>query len=261
MIPGPAFAASTVRTPVLTAAHPAVRFGGCVLGLATCFVVPAAVAPAVALVASLMAARTGLGPAHQVRALRAWRPIALLVLGVHTLTTTAAAPLGHPSLAGLVAGVVALLRVAASAGVLSVFMRTTNLDELVGGLRWWVHPLRRIGVDDEDLGLVVAVAMGTAPGMLGEARRIEAVTRLRSTGPDGAVRRSRLDRVVDRARVVAPVLESLGRRAEALSLSLRRRRPRTPALGGPPAGQLIVLVLWLVALVLVGTGYLPGGLR
>ncbi|MFN2370979.1 MAG: CbiQ family ECF transporter T component [Candidatus Krumholzibacteriia bacterium] len=249
MIPGPALAPAAVRTTLLVGVHPGVRILGAGLAVATLYLLPPVLAVPAAAAVALLAAAAGLGPRRQAAGLVRWWPVAVLVLAVHALTHTAAAPLGRPSWAGLAAGAVALLRIAAAAGVLAVLVRTTGLDELVGGLRWCTGPLRRLGWRDEDLGLVLAVALGTAPALLGEARRVAAVGELRRHGPAGAPRRGPLARVRDRAAVVVPLLEALGRRAEALSLSLRRRRPRDPDTGRPPAGQVAIVVLWSLALV------------
>ena len=249
MIPGPALAPAAPRRPVLGGVHPAVRVPGALLAALTPFCLPPAAVPPAALAAAAVAAATGLEPRRQLRALARWWPVAALVLVVHTLTATGAAPLGHPSWAGLAAGMVALLRVAASAGALAALMRSTDLDELVGGLRWWLAPLRRWGLADDDLGLVLAVALGTAPALLGEARRVEAVAALRRHGPGSGPRRGPLVRARDRAAVVLPLVEALGRRAEALTLSLRRRRPPELARPRPPLVQLALLGAWAIALV------------
>lgn len=254
MIPGPAFAPAAPRRHLLAGLHPGMRLLAVVLGIASAYALPAAGAAALAGLAATLLAAAGLGPARQARALAPWWPVAVLVIVVHSLTTVAAAPLGHPSWAGLAAGAAALIRVAAAAGALALLVRTTTLDDLVAGLRWWTAPLRRLGVADDDLGLVLAVALGTAPLLLGEARRVEAVTALRRHGPAGGVRRGPLARARDRAAVLVPLLEALGRRAEALTLSLRRRRPTGAAPGHPPLGQAAALGLWTVALALLVAG-------
>ncbi len=114
-------------------------------------------------------------------------------------------------------------------GLLGLFLRVASLDDLIAGTSWWLAPLARIGVPVADFGLMLAVALGTAPVVLGEGRRIEMVLRLRRGGGQqagGGHALSRwMRRIVDRAQLVVPLLETLGRRAEALSLSLRRRRP------------------------------------
>lgn len=254
MIPGPAFAAATVRRNPLAALHPAVRLGGALLAVLTAFALPAGAVPFAVLAVSGMLVAAGMPLRAQISALAAWWPVAVLVLVVHTLTTTAAAPLGQPSWSGVRAGAAALLRVAAAAGWLAVLMRTTNLDELVAGVRWWCAPLRRLGVRGDDLGLAVAVALGTAPTLLGEARRLEAVRRLRRDVPEASRRGGLFDRARGRAAVVVPLLGAVGRRAEALSLSLRRRRPTELRLARPAPIQLAVLALWTLGLVFFVSG-------
>jgi energy-coupling factor transporter transmembrane protein EcfT len=233
--------------------HPAVRVAGILLAVVTAFLVPAAAVPFLALAAAAAVAAVGIPLRTQLGLLAGWWPLAVLVLVVHTLTTTSAAPLGQPSWVGLLAGGVALLRVGASAGYLAVLLRTTNLDELVAGVRWWWTPWRRLGARDEDLALALAVALGTAPALLGEARRVEAVRQVRRGGGADA-RRGLLRRARDRAEVVVPLLEALGRRAEALSLSLRRRRPTGLCLARPPAGQVALLVAWVAVLAALAVG-------
>jgi len=227
--------------------------------MATVFTVPPlAVAPAV-LVPVVLLTTTGLDAGRQLRALTPWWSVALLVMAVHILTTTEAAPLGRPSWAGAVAGLVALTRVAGSAAWLAVLMRTVPLDELVSAVRWWFRPLRRLGLRDEDLPLMLVVALGTAPTVLGEARRIEAVVRLRQGSATANYRRNWMSRVRNRARVVVPLLETLMRRAEALGLSLRRRRPVGLDVGEPSWSARLTLLIWTVALVLTTWARLKAG--
>ncbi len=252
MINGSAFAAAGLSPSPLSRLHPAVRLGGLLLGLVTCMVAGPVLLAAmlVALIVAMLG--TGLDAGHQWRALRPWAAVGILVVLVHTFTSTWAAPLGRPSAAGFLAGLGALGRVICSVAWLGLYLRVTPLDDLVVGAGWWLGPLQKLGLPTADLPLMLAVALGTAPAVLGEGRRIEAVVRLRRTGPAGAappapgrLRRWRRD-LTDRARVVVPLLESLVRRAEALSLSLRHRRP-DPALGRRPVPvlQLGALVLWL----------------
>lgn len=253
MLNGASFAVSELRPTALDRTHPATRLAGLVLAL-TSGMMAGPVGLAVLLSLVILALMwTGLGLGRQLAALRPWLPVVALVMTVHTLTTVAAAPLGHPSLAGVWAGVHALARVAASVGLLGLYLRVASLDDLMVGVGWWLGPWRRLGVAVDDLGLTLAVALGTAPVVLGEGRRIEMVVRLRRSGTAGAsggwlLRRVRL--IVDRARLVVPLLETLGRRAEALSLSLRRRRPATT--GGArflPFGEGAFLTVWLGLLV------------
>ena len=190
---------------------------------------------------------------RQLAALKPWGPVALLVIVVHTFSTTAAAPLGHPSVAGVLAGGKALLRVACSVGCLGLYLRVTPLDDLVVGVGWWLRPARSLGLRTDDLGLMLAVAMGTAPVVLGEGRRIEAVVTMRRSLPDGDGGRGPgfFRRTLARARVVVPLLETMARRAEALTLSLRHRRPDPMTVGRVPVFQMLCLLLWAAGLVWV----------
>jgi energy-coupling factor transporter transmembrane protein EcfT len=263
LINGASFAAAGLKPTPLGGAHPAVRLGGIVLALATCMAAAPAGLAAIALVLIFAMTWTGLGFGRQLAALKPWGFVAVLVVVVHTFTTTSAAPLGHPSVGGLLAGGKALLRVACSVGCLGLYLRVTPLDDLVVGVGWWLRPLRRLGLRTDDLGLTLAVAMGTAPVVLGEGRRIEAVVTMRRAHPDhaeaggvGAPIRKFFRRARDRARVVVPLLETLARRAEALTLSLRHRRPDPLTAGRVPVLQMIVLILWAGGLVWAvwGTG-------
>jgi energy-coupling factor transporter transmembrane protein EcfT len=256
VINGASFVAAGLKTTPLSVIHAAVRWGGIVLALATCMMATPLGLLLVAALLSLALHWTGMHPGRQVAALRPWLPIALLVMVVHVFTTTWAAPLGHPSLAGALAGGKALLRVVCSVGCLGLYLRVTPLDDLVVGVSWWLRPLRPLGVRTEDLGLMLAVAMGTAPTVLGEGRRIEAVVTMRQSAPAGTVQASGGNPVsrffrtsVDRARILVPLLETLTRRAEALTLSLRHRRPQPDSSDPVPAVQMAVLILWTVGLV------------
>ncbi len=254
MLNAASFAVSELRPTPLGKPHPATRLGALILGLASGMVAgPVGLVVLLALVAAALI-WTGLGLRRQLAAQRPWLPVAALVLIVHTFTTVVAAPLGQPSWAGVLAGVWALARVAMSVGLLGLYLRIASLDDLIAGTGWWLGPLRRLGVPVADLGLTLAVALGTAPVVLGEGRRIEMVVRLRRAEAErttGGVWLKRwLGRLVDRARLVVPLLENLGRRAEALSLSLRRRRPEGDAGARRlPTGEAAVLLVWLVMLV------------
>jgi energy-coupling factor transporter transmembrane protein EcfT len=255
MIPGAAFGPAGARGPLRGILHPVIRLGAAGLGVATCLAASPAVLVGTAAVLCILLAWTGLTLAAQIRSLRPWLPMAAFILLLHVLTTTAAAPVGTPSLAGAAAGGRALLRVACTVAWLALLNRTTSLDELVGAVRWYLRPAERLGFPGQDLGLMLAVAMGTAPVVLGEGRRIEAVVRLRRQAGGHAARPGRLkrwwDHQLDRARVVVPLAESLGRRAEALSLSLRSRRPAGPTAGQihPPLAGLMFLLAWTAGLV------------
>ncbi len=56
-------------------------------------------------------------------------------------------------------------------------------------------------------------------------------------------------RSVDRARIIVPLLETLSRRAEGLTLSLRHRRPDPGICGPVPWVQMSALVIWTAGLV------------
>jgi len=244
------------RATPLARLHPAVRLGGALLAAVTVFTLPGAAAAAAGFLAVALLHASGLRWMRQLAGLRAWWPLVVLVLVVHVLTTTGAAPLGHPSWAGLVAGFTALARVGAAVAFLALLTRTTDLNELAGALRWWLAPLRRLGVRDDDLPVMLTVAVGTAPAVVGEARRIEAAVALRRHAPTGG-RRAWWRRQGDRARLVVPLCESLVRRADALSLALRRRRPVALALGRPAVWQVTVLAAW--ALALAAVAFAPTG--
>jgi energy-coupling factor transporter transmembrane protein EcfT len=240
--------------------------GGLILGLVTTVLLPFAILAIWGVGLSLALWRTGLRPRIQLSSLRPWWPMILLILLIHLLTTLEAAPLGRPSWSGLLAGVQALLRVGCTIGWLVVYSRSTAQDDLVAGVGWWLQPLGRLGLPVADLGLSLAVAMGTVPVVLGEGRRISASLRLRRSGPVGlGERRPRrhlrgtLEALEDRARVIVPLLEAMSRRAETLSLSLRSRRPGSLMAGQPGPGVLglALLLLWLMAL--VAWTILPGG--
>ena len=197
MINGASFAPAALRATPLSALHPAVRLGAVVLALLTCLAGSPVGLAAMALCLMAALAWTGMGPRRQLAALKPWVPVALLVVVVHTFTTTWAAPLGYPSLAGFLAGGKALLRVACSVGCLGLYLRVTPLDDLVLGTGWWLRPARRLGLRTDDLGLMLAVAMGTAPVVLGEGRRIEAVVTMRRSIPAGREVRTGSNRVAD----------------------------------------------------------------
>ena len=260
MIPGAAFSSNRLGGNILLSVHPVIGLGALFLGLTSCLLASPVVLGLIAAGLVVALILTGLEPMAQSRALRPWLPMVLIILAIHTFTTTASAPLGTPSWGGVLAGGKALLRVGCTVGWLALYSRVSSLDDLVGAFRWWLQPAERLGFPGQDLALVLAVAMGTAPVVLGEGRRIAAVVRLRRSGSTGqqSHRGGRsvgqwARRQLDRVRVVVPLLESLGRRAEALSLSLRSRRPGSEAVShmSPPAWGLFGLLAWL--LVLVGT--------
>lgn len=250
MIPAAAFGAAAAphRRPAL---HPATRLGALVLALVAVFTAPWPVVAALAVALSALLAATGLGPGGQWRQARPWLPMAALALAVHTFTTTDAAPLWHPSWAGLAAGLRALTRLAASLAAFAAYLRSGSLDDLVAGLAWWLRPLRRLGLPVDELGLAVAVACGTVPQVIGEGRRLQAVDEMRRHGPRpaGAKRRRPGWGWLDRARLVVPLLETLARRAETLELALRGRRPVLRGPGRPRAREWAWLGTGLVATV------------
>ncbi len=242
----------------MSALHPAVRLGGGILALLTCLGFPTLGLVAIALFLMAALTWTGMGPLRQLAALKPWAPVALLVIVIHTFTTTVAAPLGHPSLEGFLAGGKALLRVVCSVGCLGLYLRISPLDDLVLGVSWWLRPARRLGLRTDDLGLMLAVAMGTVPVVLGEGRRIEAVVTMRKSvpaghevhaGPKGIT--GFFHGMLGRARVVVPLLETLARRAEALTLSLRHRRPDPVTAAKVPILQMAPLVVWAAGLIML----------
>jgi energy-coupling factor transporter transmembrane protein EcfT len=257
MIPGAAFARHGLKGRTLPRLHPVLTLGAVVLGIASCLVAGPILLAVMTLLLAGALHLSGLVLPEQLRSLRPWLPMALFILLVHTLTAVAAAPLGTPTWAGFTAGVRSLLRVGCTVAWLAVYIRAHSLDELVGSVRWWLRPLEKLGFPGQDLGLVLAVALGTAPVVLGEGRRIETVVRLRrrqGAGAGGSRRGSVLrwwSRQLDRARVLVPLVETLARRAESLSLSLRSRRPSggdaVPA--SPPVAGLVLLTLWAGLLV------------
>jgi len=263
VIHGASFAAAGLRPTPLGRLHPAVALGALLLGLVgTLMAAPVLLAANLVLLASGLA-WTGLDGRRQFLALKPWLPVALLVMLIHTLTTVAAAPLGHPSVTGALKGVEALARVACTVGWLGLFLRVMSLDDLVLGLGWWLRPLERLGLPVGDTGLVLAVALGTVPVVLGEGRRIQTVLRLRRTGPDSpppARIRRLVDGLLDRARIIVPLLETLARRGEALSLTLRRRRPDAQDDPTPvPALQILLLAAWAAVLILMIVARSKGG--
>lgn len=229
--------------------HPATRLGALPLALLTCLLVPAWAVPLVLAMLAAGLRRGGLPWGEQGRALLAWWPVGLLVVLIHAFTTVAAAPLGHFSGAGAARGAATVGRVAASLFCLRLFARTFVLGDLVAALAWW--GLGRVrGAGFPRLAVALAVALGAAPAVAAEGRRVGAVLRLRrgAGGGGGAWRRWR-SRVLESIHLAFPLLEGLFRRAEALTLSLRWRLPRPVDPGRPPWRQLGALMVWLTALV------------
>ena len=179
MMPAPAFAARPARPTAITRLRPATRLAVLGLGLLTSIALPASFLVLWLILLVLLLSRSGVTVSDLVGAAAPWWPLAVVIVVIHTLTTTEAAPLGHPSWTGAVAGLVALARVATTILCLWLFMRSGDLTELTAGLSWWLQPLRPLIGDPVRVGVVLAVALGAAPRALADARRIDAVVRLR----------------------------------------------------------------------------------
>jgi len=246
-------AASQLWTPVdplpLSTLHPASRAGAGVLAVLTALLAPPPLLIPLAVVVVWLMRRAGMRGAGLGGWLRAWWPVALMIVAIHTLTTTAAAPLGQPSLTGALRGGLALTRLAIMLGAMALLSRVLPLPDLVVALGWWLRPLRPLGVDTRHLGVTLAVALGTAPRTQAEAGRILACLRLRTA--DGRPRRGLRLRLRERLRVIPPLMEGLARRGETLPLALAGRLPRTEApLPRLPWPQGLVLLAWIVLLAL-----------
>jgi energy-coupling factor transporter transmembrane protein EcfT len=221
--------------------------------------------------------RSGVAVGDLAKLLTRWWPLAVVIVAIHALTTVAAAPLGHPSWTGAGAGIVALLRVAASIFCLWLLLRSCNLADLTAAMGWWLRPLRPAGVDPVQLAVVLAVAVGTIPRAADEARRIDAVLRLRrrvdrrAAVNDGRRRDAPLvstgdlnrrwwRRVADRGRLIVPLVEGIFRRADGMSLALAGRLPR-PDTGcaGPTAGETVAMASWLLAVGLLWSAFVRAG--
>lgn len=251
MIPSLATPNKVMRVTLLDRIQGSTLLAVVVLGVVTSMMVPPSGLAFLNLVLLATLAWTGMTAAGFWNSMRPWIPVAAIVLMVHVFTTTASAALGHPSWGGLWAGVLALARIAASLGFLALFARLKSMDDLVHAVRWWLRPLEILGLPTGQLALILAVALGTVPGVMAEGRRVEAVLRMRRAQP-GQSRGTHWRRLLDRMVVVVPLAESLLRRAEVLSLSLRTRQPdQGPVLMGPPWWQLLFLILWLVFLILL----------
>jgi energy-coupling factor transporter transmembrane protein EcfT len=254
MMPTGQLVATGVVPPALARRHPAVKLGGLFLALLGWLLAPTWCLPLLAAAQLGLLWWCGISPAALVPAVRPWLVIALLVLGVHSLTTVSAAPLGQPSWVGLGRGVIALARVAGSVAGLACYLRIAPLTDLVGGVSWWLRPAQRLGLDTTRLSLVIAVALGTIPLVLARGRRIEATLRLRqhSARHPASSRRSWWRRILVRGHLIIPLVEDLFRRAEGLTLSLQNRLPPADLqLGRPGAWEGLGLVAWTLLLVLV----------
>ncbi|MFH1842688.1 MAG: energy-coupling factor transporter transmembrane component T [bacterium] len=257
MMPSVVLAAAPDRSSSLARLHPATKIAMLLLAVVTCFVVPAYGLPLLLCWLWWSLWRRGLTSRDLASAARPWLLMCGLVLVMHSLIRTETASLGWPSWSGLLRGVIVLGRVIGSAACLALFLRFTPLAELVVGVGWWNRPWRRFGLDSERIGLVLAVALGTVPGVLAEGRRIESVVRLRRGGRSLAggrflARPGWWRRIRDHGYVVIPLLEGMFRRVDTLSLALLGRLPRatTPS-QRPPVGQLFWLGSWTVCLAVV----------
>lgn len=255
MIPGIGQPAAPLRPTALARVPAATLLAASVLAVIATMLWPVLGVGALALLQVILLQRTGLGPAMLRRALWPWRWLILFMLLLHTFTTTAAAPLWHPSWGGLAAGGEALLRLAVSVGWLALLNRIKSLDEMVLGARWWLRPLEAVGLPTRQSALVLAVALGTVPRVMGEGRRVDAVQRMRRSLPGHRVGRMR--RFQDRIAVVSPLLEGLMRRAETLNLSLRTRQPATGPVREGPGWVSLLGLIGLTGLLLLGKRYLP----
>ncbi|MGD9548952.1 MAG: CbiQ family ECF transporter T component [Candidatus Krumholzibacteriia bacterium] len=252
MIDAAGFGQPRVGETLLSRRHPAVRIGIFVLGLGTAWAQGWWTAVPMVVIAGGALAAAGWPPARQLGQLRPWWPVALLVVVVHLLTATGAAPLGHPSWLGLQRGLLALVRLTGAVLFLGLFLRSTGPDDLVTGLRWWLAPLGRLGVPVGDLGLVVAVALGSVGPVVGEGRRLEAVSRLRraSGRRGGRSVGNRLDRWRLRAQMIVPLLEGLARKADATALALSGRRPGLQTVPAVRGLEVLLMLVWLAGLIL-----------
>ncbi len=245
----PAAGAAPVRDWWFPRLHPAVRLAAGPLGVATLLAAPAWWLPLLLTGLGLALRRSGLPLRAQFAAARAWWFLALLVLAIHTVTTVSAAPLGHPSWFGALRGLIALGRAAATVAALALLVRAFTLGEAVAGVAWWGLTGWRGGPRATALAVTLAVALGAVPGVMAEGRRVGAALRLRrgALGAGPGPRRWRA-RLLDAGRLLQPLLETLFRRAETLTLSLRWRLPRPPRLVRPPLAQLAALLVWAALL-------------
>lgn len=225
-------AAAPARDWWLGRLHPATRAAALPLLVATCLAAPAWAVPPLLLLLAAGLARSGLGWRRQFGALWPWWPLALLALGVHTVTAVSAAPLGHPSTTGLLRGLVALGRVAAMVAGLGLLGRLFSLADLVAALAWWGQAVLRRRVDPGRLGLVLAVALGTIPTALAEGRRIQTALAMRRAGavPVGAEAGEPSRAAPDAPASAAGAMEAgatgAGASAAPPAAARRRRAPR-----------------------------------
>lgn len=254
MIPGAAFVPGTTKPAAMARVHSAIRLGGLLLALATVMALTKFALPLAIIFLGIVLRWTGMGVSQQIQMIKPWWPMAVIILGVHSVTGCMSA--GQLVVDGVVSGLVTLCRIMLCLGLLSLFLRVTSLDETIAAVHFWFKPLQIFGVQTRHLGLVLAVALGTAPVVLEEGKRIRAVVRMRravvnSTGFGGRVSRWR-DSLLEWGHIVLPMMESLGRRADTLSLSLASRMPADDSGNqhghGPGVVSLMVLTVWLLAL-------------
>jgi len=93
------------------------------------------------------------------------------------------------------------------------FMKCTAVQDLLSMLRWLLSPLRRLGVRTDAFVLSLSVAMGFAPVLVGEFRRLRMAQQARLASFDGRLR----DRVQAYARLFAPLLHSSFEHADNLA--------------------------------------------
>lgn len=247
MIPAASQAWRPEISPLLVCGHPAVRLLVTLLLVVTVMAVPPVGLVAVGGLVLLGLQAGGLRWRRLPAVLAPWWPVALLVLGVHTLTATDAAPLWRPSLVGLGRGLVLLARLGVMMAAMGVAMRSLSVRDLTVAARWILRPLRVLGLDTRHLGLTLAVALGTAPRTQAEASRLQMCLRLRQ--PAGR-RRTPWRRFQESLQVVPPLMDGLARRAETLPLMLAHRIPaQAEPVPRPPWWQLAPLVIWCAALI------------
>ena len=167
------------------------------------------------LAVALVASRTS-----PLQVLRGLRPAAV-VLAV-SLLANALVLVGQPglSLAGLVRGVAAVVRIALVVGFALVFSATTMSPAVADALDSLMAPLRRLGVPVGEASTVVSVALRFIPLAEEEVGRIRCAQ---------AARGARLDEggVVSRVRgwgqVLVPLIVGLFRRADELGRAMEDR--------------------------------------
>lgn len=132
---------------------------------------------AVALAAAVVAAAAALSRVGWQRVAAQVRPVVLVTL----LVAAAQVWLAGPRTAVVVAG--SLLVAVAAAGLVTLTTRTQDLlDALVAALR----PLRRLGVDPERIGLLLALTIRSVPVLVALAQEVRDARRAR--GAERSVR-------------------------------------------------------------------------